>query len=479
MAVELIDLTTGFKAGINSDKEIKTALTPTYNKSGFAALVVESDPGERTGYRHMYQLDGDDDFRLRTAIDSYTFNETFAGAALNSAQWSSNITTMATAVSGGYLKLNSAASIAASAVARVTSYRTIALDNSVSTYIEFPFQYQGTTIGTPNTVVEAGLFIAATTASPTDGVFMRWNLAGELRLVLNYNGTESQSDAIDTSWMSVNTDYRALIVTSSSELELWIDNVLLAKIDNPTGTPTSSLSNSLPINFRVYNGVTPPTTAVALWVGTVIVTRGGVCTYASAEDASALSGWGGYQGQSGGTMGQTANYVNSTIPASATLSNIAAGYATLGGQYQFAAVAGAETDYALFAYLIPAALAGGFNRNFLVRGVTIDTFNMGAAVATTTTTLQWAIGVGSTGVSLATAEAAAAKAPRRIALGVQSLPIGAAIGANAIQVNIMFYQPILAEPGTYIHVILKMPVGTATASQIIRGTVAINGGFAL
>jgi len=50
-----------------------------------------------------------------------------------------------------------------------------------------------------------------------------------------------------------------------------------------------------------------------------------------------------------------ANYANSAAPASATLSNTAAGYTTLGGQFQFAAVAGAETDYALFAYTVPAA----------------------------------------------------------------------------------------------------------------------------
>lgn len=56
------------------------------------------------------------------------------------------------------------------------------------------------------------------------------------------------------------------------------------------------------------------------------------------------------------TAGSTANYANTAAPASATLSNTAAGYTTLGGQFQFAAVAG-ETDYALFAFLVPAGAA--------------------------------------------------------------------------------------------------------------------------
>lgn len=37
-----------------------------------------------------------------------------------------------------------------------------------------------------------------------------------------------------------------------------------------------------------------------------------------------------------------------------TISNTAAGYATPGGAFRRVAVAGAETDYALFAYLVPA-----------------------------------------------------------------------------------------------------------------------------
>ncbi len=66
----------------------------------------------------------------------------------------------------------------------------------------------------------------------------------------------------------------------------------------------------------------------------------------------------------------------------------------------------------------------------MIQGVRIEAFNMGAASATTPTLLQWALGVGSTGVSLATADSltAGTRAPRRISLGIQSIPIGTAIG---------------------------------------------------
>jgi len=107
----------------------------------------------------------------------------------------------------------------------------------------------------------------------------------------------------------------------------------------------------------------------------------------------------------------------------------------------------------------------------------IEAYNMGAASATTPTLLQWALGVGSTGVSLATADSltTGTRAPRRIALGIQSIPIGTAIGGNAAPIDVNLDAPLYVAAGTFLHVILRMPVGTATAAQIIRGTVLING----
>ena len=99
---------------------------------------------------------------------------------------------------------------------------------------------------------------------------------------------------------------------------------------------------------------------------------------------------------------------------------------------------------------------------------------MGAAVATTPTLLQWGIAFDGTAVSLATADGAATKAPRRVPLGCQSLPVGLAVGGNVPVLSVDFRQPLAVNAGNYLHVILKIPVGTATAFQIVRGVVAIN-----
>ena len=49
-----------------------------------------------------------------------------------------------------------------------------------------------------------------------------------------------------------------------------------------------------------------------------------------------------------------------------------------------------------------------------------------------------------------------------------------AVGGNVPDLRVDFRQPLSVNAGNYLHVILKIPVGTATASQIVRGVVAIN-----
>ena len=470
--------TSGYVAEVNSANELKTTGgSATEANAGFVTLACEGDPGTVYGSRYIIPLEGDEDYRLRVGADSLIFHETFAGSALNSAQWTSVVTTFATAVGNQYLKLNSGASAAANSVARVQSYRTFSVEHSFALYIEFPFQIVAASLGITNTTVEAGWFIASGTTEPTDGVYLRCNASGVWQLVSKYNGSEQASAGFTpgTAGIVVNADSECLLVINTIEAELWIDNVLVATVSRAAAVPSLTLSNSLPITFRVYNGAVAPASATQLWVGPVVVSRGGAMNPLAAGDASALMGWGGYQGQSGGTMGYTANSANSAAPASAVLSNTAASYTTLGGQWQFAALAGAETDYALFAYQVPAAAAGSFNRNLVIRGVRIDSLNTGAAVATTPTAMAWQIGVGATAVTLATvADTATVKQARRIPIGVQSFVVGAAAGAAAEAIDLKFSSPLVVEPGNYVHIIMKQFAGTATASQIVRGVVFID-----
>lgn len=474
MAIEVKSGSGVYKADVDANNALKVAMGANSADNGILAMTCRSDAGEYTGTPYDVAPEADDDFRLRVAQDSILFSEPFSGAALNSALWSSTVTTMTTAVSGSYLTLNSGSSVASAAVARVTSYRSFPLRGQFPLCLDIPIQIAAASVGIANTVWELGFFIASGTTAPTDGIFLRMNAAGELRIVSSFAGAETSSSAITyTSILPVNQDKQMLLIVASDHVDLWIDNVLIAQLNQASGVPTFCASQALPLSFRIYNS-SAAASATQLKIGPVVVSVGGESNALTAAEANSLAGAGGYQGFSGGTMGSTANWANTAAPAAATLSNTAAGYTTLGGQFSFAAVAGAETDYALFAYQVPAAAAGSHNRNLRIDGVWIDTVNAGAAVATTATVLQWGLGVGATAVSLATAEAATARAPRRIPIGMQSFVVGAAIGAPSERQMVTFSNPPVVEPGSYVHVILKIPIGTATASQTLRGVVGFD-----
>jgi hypothetical protein len=84
--------------------------------------------------------------------------------------------------------------------------------------------------------------------------------------------------------------------------------------------------------------------------------------------------------------------------------------------------------------------------------------------------MVWGIGLDQAAVSLAGTIA-------RVGLGAQSFPIGAAIGAKAERISQIFHTPLITSPGRFLAVILRMPVGTATAAQIFQGLVNLRGRF--
>ena len=97
------------------------------------------------------------------------------------------------------------------------------------------------------------------------------------------------------------------------------------------------------------------------------------------------------------------------------------------------------------------------------------------ADVTSASVLQWSLAFGHTAVSLATAEAATTKAPRRLALGLMAWPIGAAIGAKPSDGDLVLQldSPIYVNPGEFFAFVAKFVIGTATASQVIWGTATV------
>lgn len=464
------------EADVTSNNQLKVSTeTDVVTKAEFVGatkIFSENDPGSVTGEMYLKSPETSSDYRLRVGSDSIWDNETFNYAAQNSSKHNYTSTTLTMTYGAGALTTNGGSGVAINTGAFLRTYRYFPILGTAATYVDFDIAIADA-IAT-NTEVYYGLYTpGGTIAAPTDGVYFKITSAGIFGCT---NNAGSETTTLLNLEMNINQTYRITICLSHDSVEFWIEDVLYGTILTPLGLGMPCLARSLPVCIQHRILGTAAGTIFRTKCFNYNVTIGDIDNNRLWHTVMVGMGGSSVQGQSGHTQGQTSNNVNITAPASATLANATAGYTTLGGQFQFAAVAGAETDYALFAYLnpIPTNLISG--KNLIIRGIWIDTFNMGAAVATTPTLLQWTLGVGATAITLLTAEVTSARATRRLNLGTQVLAVGTPVGGQADRrIDVNLDAPINIEPGTYLHVILKMPVGTATGSQIIRGIVGING----
>lgn len=471
-------------ANVDAGHNLNVTLPLDVLYSGYNRPMSEVDAGNVTGTPRLLAGEVSEDYRLRSELDSLLDDHKFNESAQAVKKHKYFTTTLANTWGSGYLTTNSGNITTTSSGTLVQTYRHFPIFSAAQTYTYFKLQFTGTW-GVTNTAIDIGLFTAAQTNpfAPTDGVYFRANASG-LLLVTNYNGAEQTSSPFKVSSGGADfvpvlgESYDCILTVSDVGCVAWMDLkdgngfVVMARLGSPTtGVPLMAGSAPFSIRHAIVGGAA--SAIINCRVSKYTVTNGGFAT--NRLWPTAMTGMGLSSAQT--LTGITANYANSAAPASGTLSNTAAAFTTLGGQFQFAAVAGAETDYALFAFQVPAATTAITGRNLVIRGVWIDTINTGAAVATTAHVLQWSVAVGSTAVSLATTDGANSRARSVVPLGFQTFPIGAAIGAQATRIDVNLDAPLVCEQGTYVHIILKMPVATATASQIIRGVVGINGYF--
>lgn len=466
--------------GVNTDNEALVGLNHDVEKVGHASVAMESNAADDGIGRVIRTLDGSPDFRARVGIDTLAFADNFSHTVLNTSKYKIVNTTATTLLSGGKLVLNASASTASGNATQVTSFATFKLHLSFILYAEFSCRIF--VESQLYNIVEFGLGYVSGVTDPSDGCFFRINALGEAVGVICYNSNEITTPLVSTGTTPfvpvAGKMYHWVISVHNDEVQFWVDDILMGIIYTPRDVGSPTLSMSLPIAMRVLNNNTV-STAQKLEVANISVSYGDQNQNRDWNLVNSVMGQSSLNAPDGATAGQTSNNANSAAPASATLSNTAAGYSTLGGQFQFAAVAGSETDYCLFCYLNPAGTSVNPGRNLVVKRIYISTFNSGAAVATTGTLLQWSVGVGSTAVSLATADSATtgARGYRRVNLENQCFEVGDPIGKCLSTVDVAFEVPLVVEAGTYFAVILKMPIGTATGSQIIRGTVGVNGYF--
>ena len=470
-------------ANVSATYELNVVTPQTEANAGFVQLSTEADAGDVLGTRTVIPLEASDDYRLRAGLDQTLYNQSFEGTVVATHMFNQTLSTMTTNQASGYFSLNSGNATANGNHAIFQTRRSFPLYGTYPTYVAMWIREGG--FNETNAVSEFGIGFVATTAAPTDGVFFRRNNAGVLRAVVNYAGSETEA-TIDTTNVidrGAGTAYSPsecnhyLIVIHNDIANFWINDILVASIGCPDSQPSLTSSSSQPLFARVYNsGVASGGRRVE--IGFLNVSLGDQSNNKPWSHALCGAGQGAYQTQLGTATAQTANWANSAAPASASLANTTASYATLGGQFQFAASATNETDWALFGYLNPAGTNALPGKTLYVTAIRVCGLVVTGAAAVNATTFFWAAGVGSSAVSLATTDAATTVSPKRIPLGVQSFLAAAPLGTIASGFDVQFTDaPLVVPPGAYLHIIVKQLNGAATASLVWRGQVMINGYF--
>ena len=440
--------------------------------TGFAALVVEEDDGSVTGTRVVKKLTACEDGALNIAQFTRVISETFPGSALNTTLYTNVLTTMTTTVAGGFVNLNAGLSTASGAVARVTSYRGFQIDPGAHTIAELIVNL--TQLPVTNNVTEWGLGYASGTSAPTDGAFFRLNAAGEFRCIVNNNGTETQSGTLTFSTLvgaAITKEF--YIIFNDSSVMFYIGEAFVAEIAVSAAGGLTLSSMNLPLLLRTYNSAATGAAQVLKCAGWSVRQN---MSDMSKPWGDILCGGGGNasQGQTGQTLGSTANYANSANPTAAVPTNTTAALGTgLGGQFWETGTIAVNTDGIICSFQVPAGSSTAPGRGLYITMVGCDSF-IQTVIAGGPLICQWSLAYGHTNVSLATTETATAKAPRRVPLHLQPITATQAVSTIVGNFHETFDPPIFVQPGEFI-ALVKKHIGTVLTSGTIAHVVTFNG----
>ncbi len=402
---------------------------------------------------------------LANATNALQFSESFEGTTISLSRLSTAVTTYAFAQNATGLNFNSAASAAANANAVMNTLRQFPKYQRAPLHMRI----RARVAQVANAVQEFGFGSASGATAIAIGAYWQVTSGGVVQPVLTFNGTDVPGTAVTmpSGWQSSYYTWDVLLDDDEAYFAVQDTStgLIIAERRIQLAVTQQKLWNAthLPVFARVYSTGSAPATAPNLIVAAIDVVLLDIAQNKPWGHQQAVNGSGSNFNPTAFT--QSAQWSNSAAPSNATLSNTAAGYTTLGGLFSFVAVAGAATDYALFGYTVPSPYT------FVCTGADINTWNTGAAVATTPTLLVWGLGIDQSAISLA-------GTITRVPIGAQAFVVGAAVGANAERVSADFSQaPLVTNAGRIMTVILRMPVATNTASQVIQGLVTLKGYF--
>jgi len=412
-----------------------------------------------------------DEKRLYAGLDTPQLDYTFNASAQDTGVWKYVTATMTSSWNTTGLLMNANNTLTTTTGTEVSTWKSFALIADGALEVGVTLNITNTILA--NQVFEAGLFpFGAGTAAPTEGVYFRLTTTGLIG-VTNYNGTETTTSVLmSAAAFSLNTNYQFKILIGERAVSFWMNGSLMANgILNTAGANGQPfITTALPLSFQTRNSGAVVGTPMQVKITDCYVDQKSVPLNKPYPHIQALKGLQGYQGTNGGTMGTTALYTNSLAAgAGAAMTNTAASLGTgLGGQFSAQPTLAAGTDGIVCSYQVPAGGVNQVPRSLVITGVKIQ-----GAITTTlaggpTILYAYSLAYGHSAVSMATAEAVAAKAPRRIAIGYESF----ATGGTAVKlsspagVSMQFMSPIVVNPGEFVAIVAKN-VGAVTTAGVI------------
>jgi len=475
---------TAGKANVDSAFNLRVN-TPGYSSTGVPvgggpengpAMFSENDAGTATGTRSVISPETDDDFRLRVVSDMIFDTEIFNYAAQNTGKHTLLNTTLTASFGATGLLTNAAGTGGVNTGLTFGTYATFPLLGAAVLYFEFMLSL--TQQPPTNTVVNFGAFTrgAATGYVPTDGAYFQLE-NGLWQGVLMINGVPTYVPLAAAAMAYTEGNVRQYIVSiHPRHVEFWVNNILVGAAVVPVaqGIPFLSSAQPLSLSHSIIGG-NASIVDFRVLLKNYTVSMGG---FQVADDFGAIGNrmYGSYQGLSGGTMGSLAQMPNglgvAPTVALPTNSSAAAQQVGLGGQVWETDTLAVLTDGIICSFQVPAASTSVAGRRLRVTGVKIDSF-----VQVTLTgggyNAVWSLAFGHTAVSLATGEAAATKAPRRLPLGSNAVAANAAALTQLATIFLdMSASPVYVNPGEFIQAV-KKKVGTAPSAGVIAHTIAI------
>jgi len=481
------------EATFNTSGEQAVTLTQAIARAGFSAAVAENDDGTVTGSRYLRNMEVSEDFRLRVGMDTSLFQLSFEGSVIASDRVAQAVSTQTISQTNNFLTLNSGVSTVSGGYSIMNTYRSFPLYATTPLYFET--WIRETNYDATNAITEFGIGYAATTATPTDGVFIRRISGGALRLVLNFAGAETTTNLDPTSApgrdgvgsYNPTESNHWVISINSDEVEVWLNDARLGKCPVPAAQACPASSMAGRAFFRTYATGTM-STARQLGVGYLGISLGD--THTSKDWGHQLCGMGNgaYQTQPGNAVGPTVSRASANFgwPASTTALTVgtwtatsAPAAATLGGRWISPAISTltSEADYPVFAYQNPAGTAALPGKTLYITSVRVGESIAMAAASTNGILLCYALQVGGTSATTSTADAATSVAGRIIPLGQCYFASTAVIGTTCNGFDINFPSPLVVPASCYCSFIVR-PVGTVTSNTLtVTGMVTFNGYF--